>query len=325
MSIVSPQEAIKQLNNDDVVALPTETVYGLAGKVNSEESLKKIFQTKNRPLFDPLIVHVKNIQQAKEFGELDQTSEALAKNYWPGPLTLVVNKTDKVSDLITNGGDTVALRSPNHPLFLEVLNNIDSPLAAPSANMFGKTSPTEAQHVINEFDDKVSVVDGGTCKRGIESTVIKVNTLNKVIEILRPGMIDKLELESFIAKNNLSYIVEYKQSPVAPGHLEHHYQPEVPLCLVTNSLDEDGLKEIKEVLGENITEWNLPNDPSVAARNLYKDLRRFSQLKIPIYIELQQTWAKDSRWKGILDRLSKASHLSASKQNNAWTIIQKKS
>ena len=159
---ISVDQAIALLKQGEVVALPTETVYGLAALITHEEALKNIFKIKQRPLFDPLIVHVENIEMAKPLVEsIDELSLALMKNFWPGPLTILRPKSKRISDLITAGLLEVGLRSPNHPVAQNILKSTQTPFAAPSANLFGKTSPTTAQHVLEEFNNQVPVVEGG--------------------------------------------------------------------------------------------------------------------------------------------------------------------
>ena len=176
MCIISKdiQKAIKLLNNEELVAIPTETVYGLAGNIYSEKAIKAIFETKKRPFFNPLIVHISNIEYLETVvEEIPKKAKLLAEAFWPGPITLVLKKKSIIPDLITGGKDTVAVRIPNHPLTLQLLNQLNFPLAAPSANPFNRISPTKAEHVENYFKDDIKMVlDGGVCKSGIESTII---------------------------------------------------------------------------------------------------------------------------------------------------------
>ena len=176
MTLVSKDiaRAIEFLNAEDVVAIPTETVYGLAGNIYSEKAVKKIFQLKQRPFFNPLIVHLSGPEQLSEVAaELPDKAKKLAESFWPGPLTLILKKKPRVPDLVTSGKETVAVRVPNHTVTLELLDNLDFPLAAPSANPFGSISPTASSHVANYFKEKLSMVlEGGTCEKGIESTII---------------------------------------------------------------------------------------------------------------------------------------------------------
>lgn len=324
MAIVDENTALQLLQKNEVVALPTETVYGLAGRIDSDEALKKIFSTKSRPFFDPLIVHVTDIQQAQGWAEFDEVSLQLAKSFWPGPLTLVLPKKEKVSDLITNGGPTVALRSPNHAVFQNILTKLKVPLAAPSANMFGKTSPTQAQHVEHEFGGAVAVVDGGECDKGIESTVVEVDPHNKKLKILRPGMIDHSDLQEFIKKNNLSFIVETQTQSHAPGHLKNHYQPTSPLVLVKGitdpaELNADAMAELKK-LAPHWQRMPVQAQASVAARALYSQLREFSQKQQPFYIVIEDLWLHQPQWAGYLDRIDKASTAILEKKSGQWQL-----
>ncbi len=327
MNIVNRAQALDLLKNQEVVALPTETVYGLAARCDSEKALKKIFSTKKRPFFDPLILHVKNIQQAQAYGVFDPVSEILAKEYWPGPLTLVLKKTEKVSSLVNNGGSTVALRSPNHPVFLELIDMVNVPLAAPSANMFGKTSPTEAQHVLKEFLNQVPVVDGGTCNKGIESTVIEVLNDKKIINILRPGTLTGDQIEKFLTKNNFQFEIEYATKNKAPGFLENHYQPSVPFLLIECESDDFQWNKFSKNLPPEINPKAvpliLPEDPSHAARKLYSELRAFSENNTPFYFVLSKQRQADGHWLGIWDRLKKACHILATQNQEEWNFSKK--
>ncbi len=176
MSIISTDlsKAVELLNNEELVAIPTETVYGLAGNIFSEKAVKAIFETKERPFFNPLIVHIPNIDYLETIVEaVPEKAKLLAEAFWPGPITLVLKKKSIIPDLITGGKDTVAVRIPNHPLTLDLLSKLVFPLAAPSANPFNRISPTKAEHVESYFKDKIKMVlDGGACKSGIESTII---------------------------------------------------------------------------------------------------------------------------------------------------------
>jgi L-threonylcarbamoyladenylate synthase len=334
MPIISVDSAIENLNNHQVVALPTETVYGLAAKINNDEALKKIFTTKSRPLFDPLIIHVKNIEQAKKYAEWDPISLLLADHFWPGPLTLVLKKNKIISDLITSGGETVALRQPNHPLFLNILNQLDIPLAAPSANLFGHTSPTQALHVISEFNNKVDVVDGATCSQGIESTIVEMDFTNQHLKILRLGIVSEQDLKDFFNLNKLDIKVSFVSQENAPGFLKNHYQPTAPFFLVYESQNSLAFqaKDLEKIPLElianfnsspKIQEWSLPQEAHLAARELYSRLREFSQSHQPSYLIVKTNWLKHDRWQSLLDRLKKASHGSFEFKNNLWCFHKK--
>lgn len=327
MAIVDKNQALQQLKNHDVVALPTETVYGLAGRADSPTALKKIFHTKARPFFDPLIVHVKDLQQGQEWAHFDSVSEELARHFWPGPLTLVLPKNKEcVDDLITNGGPTVALRSPAHPDFLEVLEQLNHPLAAPSANMFGKTSPTTALHVVDEFKNQVSVVDGGPCEKGIESTVIQVLPEQEQLMILRPGVINEVHLQEFLNHKGIPLSLTLKTQDNAPGHLKNHYQPTAPMVLIDSPIT----SENQDLLGPALQkihsapweEMNWQTDPSLAARRLYSQLRDFSQRKQAFYLPLSPE-LHSPPWRGFMDRILKASIGSLHWNNQQWAFLAK--
>jgi L-threonylcarbamoyladenylate synthase len=168
------KKAINDLENDKLIAIPTETVYGLAANASSETAIKKIFTLKKRPESNPLILHIKSINYLKEIAEnIPEKAMVLANNFWPGPLTLILVKKAHISELITSGKDTVAVRVPNHPLTLKLLENLNFPIVAPSANPYGSISPTSASHVEKYFKNHIDcILDGDKCEKGIESTII---------------------------------------------------------------------------------------------------------------------------------------------------------
>ena len=322
MAYVNESQALELLQNGEIVALPTETVYGLAGRVDSDPALKKIFAAKRRPFYDPLIVHVLNLEQGQAYAEVDPVSAVLAKNFWPGPLTLVLPKTDRVSPLINNGGSSVALRSPNHPLFLNLLSELNVPLAAPSANMFGKTSPTESSHVEDEFSGSVPILDGGLCFKGIESTVIQVFPENNKIHILRPGIIHAQEIQDFLDQHHLDLKVEARFSEAAPGHLKNHYQPSVPVVLVDSKmeLDSEGMKKLQSISNEPWTILDVEDTPPLAARHLYAQFRRFSKEEKSLLIVVKKQWKQSSEWAGFYDRICKAASATLTDASGVWDL-----
>ncbi|GGD57021.1 tRNA threonylcarbamoyladenosine biosynthesis protein [Emticicia aquatilis] len=228
------KEAIEILKSGEVIGMPTETVYGLAGNAYNTEAITKIFTVKNRPTFDPLIVHTSSIERVHEFvSEIPEKAQLLAKHFMPGPLTLLLPKKDVISDLVTSGLDTVAVRIPNHPLALQLLENLDFPLAAPSANPFGYISPTSAQHVDNQLGDKIKyILDGGECKVGIESSII--GFFDGEIVVLRKGGLAIEEIEAIVGKVRIE---EHSSSnPKAPGMLKSHYAPRTQLLFTGDLL-----------------------------------------------------------------------------------------
>lgn len=304
MPIITEKEAIQILRGGDVVAVPTETVYGLAGLITSQSALRKIFETKQRPFFDPLIVHVLDLAGAKDLVlSVAPVLRELAEQFWPGPLTLVLPKSGKIDDVITAGLPTVALRSPRHEIARRILAEC-GPFAAPSANRFGKTSPTTALDVLEELD--VPVVDGGPCDVGLESTVVALN--DGFLEILRPGRV--LHSDLFPIAKRYSLQVRSTVSGASPGHLRHHYQPEVPLVLLRTPISEPQLREkIASQLNKSsfvLQYLQLPSEPFAAARVLYTELRRLSRNRDNIIVANTTTfgWKTDST--DLMDRLSRA-------------------
>lgn len=220
------------LNKEDIVAIPTETVYGLAGNIFSEKAVRKIFALKNRPLFNPLIVHIKSPESLLEIAlDIPKAALELSKAFWPGPLTLVLKKKPHVPDLITAGKPTVAVRMPNHELTLSLLGMLDFPLAAPSANPFGSISPTTAQHVDGYFKENLKLVlDGGPCELGLESTIIGFDSDGAVL--YRHGSIALEEIEQVIGK--IKVFTKNDTTPDAPGMLLKHYAPKTPIIVTEN-------------------------------------------------------------------------------------------
>lgn len=307
MSSVS--QAVKAVKNGKLVAMPTETVYGLAAPIDQTELIEKIFTTKERPHFDPLIIHVSDISQAKELVEnWTELAETLARSFWPGALTMILPKNkNKVSDLITAEKETVAIRSPNHPMALEFIANLGVPVAAPSANKFTKVSPTKIEHVKEQFpNDDIFFLDGGPCTIGIESTIISLQE-NEIL-LLRPGLISREAIEKVAG---IPVKRPIKTTEVVPGSMKDHYMPEFPLVIGPPNVDGKRLEEIKTLLGkERKTLRNLPDNPALAARYLYSIFRK----PLPddthfCYIEVQSHWRHDDNWEGILNRLIRASRI----------------
>ena len=240
MSIISTdiQKAIDLLTNEELVAIPTETVYGLAGNIFSEKAIKSIFETKKRPFFNPLIVHISSVNQLETIvSEIPEKAKILAKTFWPGSMTLVLKKNKLIPNIITAGKDTVAVRVPNHPVTLELLKLLPFPLAAPSANPFNNISPTKPEHVERYFKNNLQMVlDGGTCKNGIESTIIGFENNEPVI--YRLGALAIEDIEAVVG--NITIKNKKEENPDAPGMLDKHYSP-----LTTTILTTDITSEIK--------------------------------------------------------------------------------
>ena len=215
------------LQNGKIVAIPTETVYGLAGNALDAAAVSQIFSVKKRPSFDPLIVHTHSVEALKEFvTEIPQQALQLAQAFWPGPLTLLLPKKNTVSDLVTSGLDRVAVRIPNHPLTLELLKSLNFPLAAPSANPFGYISPTTAQHVADQLGTEIEyILDGGPCIIGVESTI--VGWENGAATVMRVGGLSIEAIEQVIGPVNIQAVSS--SNPAAPGMLKSHYAPRTPM------------------------------------------------------------------------------------------------
>ncbi len=223
--------AVELLRKGELVALPTETVYGLAAKALNPIAVAKIFEAKERPRFDPLIVHLPNREWLEKIVHVPagdrQLIGKLADKFWAGPLTIVLPKCELVPDIVTAGLDTVAVRLSAHPMFAEIVGELDEPLAAPSANRFGRVSPTTAQHVLDELDGRIPlIVDGGPTEHGIESTIVAIR--DSKIAVLRRGPITHEQLSEFADIVS----VTGTQRISAPGQLPSHYTPTTPFRLI---------------------------------------------------------------------------------------------
>ncbi len=316
MSIISKDisKAIQLLTAEDIVAIPTETVYGLAGNIYSEKAIKSIFETKKRPFFNPLIVHIPSVNYLSQIVEsVPEKAKLLAEAFWPGPITLVLKKKTTIPDLITAGKDTVAVRVPNHPVALELLKQLPFPLAAPSANPFSSISPTTAEHVEAYFKDNIKMVlDGGACKSGIESTIIGFENNDPIIYRLGSTSIEAIE--AVVGKIEIKNKKEVR--PDAPGMLERHYAPKTKTILTDNiehaiNLNTDkriGLLVFSsEFESEEIkTQIVLSKDGNMeeAASKLYDALLRLDKQQLDIIIA--EKFPDYGLGKSINDRLERA-------------------
>ncbi len=293
----------------DVVAIPTETVYGLAADIRSEQGLRRIFTVKERPFFDPLIVHVDTVEKARALTtDWSDVHDALAARCWPGPLTLIAPKNDKVHPLITSGLTEVGLRCPRHALTLELLKGFEG-LAAPSANKFGKTSPTRAEHVQAEFGDAVHVLDGGPCEVGIESTVaalVREGGRRKLL-VYRPGFYTAAALHDILEEAGFPTETSYAESPVAPGQLQHHYMPTIPVLVDEKGSPDFQLRAEKTVgrAFKQVAVLELGPDAPLAARHFYQKLRDLSPGHDAILVRLGPSQQGEA-WRALLNRLQKA-------------------
>jgi len=242
------RQAVAELRSGGVVALPTETVYGLAADVFNAEAVAKIFAAKDRPRFDPLIVHVAGQKALREVADVPQELRKIVRTltelFWPGPLTLVLPKNENVPDIVTAGLPTVAVRCSQHEVFAEVVAELGNPLAAPSANRFGRISPTSAAAVLSELDGRIPlVVDGGACARGIESTIVRplpptgTSKGKATLQILRSGPIGINDLKRYANIEMVANQAVSENAPEAPGLLASHYAPLTPLRLLGKPQD----------------------------------------------------------------------------------------
>lgn len=224
------------------VAIPTETVYGLAANALDADAVAQIFEIKDRPHFDPLIVHSDSREKLSEHvRNFPDWAASLADRFWPGPLTLVLPKRESIPDIVTSGQDTVGIRVPAHPMTLELLGSLAFPLAAPSANPFGYVSPTTPQHVADQLDGKISyILDGGECSVGVESTI--VTEVEGKLSILRLGGVSVEEIEGVVGPVQVQ--PSSSMAPVTPGTLESHYAPQTPIVLGPIDLSKYDLNEI---------------------------------------------------------------------------------
>ena len=308
-------KAIKFLNENKPLAIPTETVYGLAGNALSEEAVRQIYTVKNRPLHNPLIVHIGTKHDVHKYSnEVPKKANQLIEAFWPGPLTLLLPKKNIIPDITTSGKPNVAIRMPNHPMTLELLSYLEYPLAAPSANPFGYISPTMPQHVQQQIGDKIPyILDGGICDKGIESTIVGFENGQPVV--YRLGAITQEALE--IVVGTIQLITKDNISPVAPGMLLKHYSP-TTLTIFTdnikNAISSNSKKRIglllfdKPFLCSEIMHQEVLSDCSdlnEAAKKLYAALHRLDNYKLDVIIA--ERFPDTGIGKTINDKLERAS------------------
>ena len=297
-----------------IVAFPTETVYGLGADALNPEAVSRIFEAKERPFFDPLIVHITDLDWMEEIAaDVPDKAEKLISGFWPGPLTVVLKKTQTVPDIVTAGLDTVAIRMPLHQVARKIIRAAGRPVAAPSANPFGYVSPTRAEHVLRQLDDRVDmIIDGGSCAVGVESTIIKIDDRDRVF-LLRHGGIGVEEIEALVGAVQQDYHNDNDKAE-GPGQLPYHYSPSTPV------------KVVRDLSQLNISDGNngliyykmrgvCPRDDRVAfmsrdgdlrecASNLFSILHRLDSLGLDcIYAE---EVPEAGLGRAIMDRLRKA-------------------
>ena len=313
MAIIGTQisEATQILEAGGMVAIPTETVYGLAANALDEVAVTKIFEAKNRPSFDPIIVHVASLEKAYLYVQsIPEKAKQLADKFWPGPLTLLLTKKEIIPDLVTSGLETVGIRCPNHPIALALLNALDFPLAAPSANPFGYVSPTEPQHVMDQLGDQILyILDGGVCRVGIESTIVGFENNEPII--YRFGGLSQEQIEAVVG------IVKVKthstSNPNAPGQLKSHYAPRKKVIVGNIS------ETIQEFSGKKVGILSFQHDYrqknqfilsptgslTIAAQNFFSGLRTLDNM--PIEIILSEFVPDIELGRAINDKLRRAS------------------
>lgn len=308
------EKVIDLLMTDEVVAIPTETVYGLAGNALSENAVRKIFEVKGRPLTDPLIVHLPSVESIELYvKELPSLAVKLFETFSPGPLTILLPKSNLISDLVTNGSQNVAIRIPNHPLTLKLLREIPFPLVAPSANPFGQLSPTLPVHVEASLGQLIPyILDGGSCQIGLESTIVQITDDNK-IRVLRQGGISE---ESLLLVAQLFEETENPEKEIVPGSMKSHYAPSIPLKigLVSDDLQKYKVEEIAflgfDDYNEDIPKKNQlllspTGDLNEAARKLFSSLHILEQM--PVKIIITAFLPNKGIGKAINERLKRAS------------------
>lgn len=301
---------VQKLNEGGLIAIPTETVYGLAGCGLSTDAVAKIFEVKSRPFFDPLILHVDHLDKVKHFVKaIPEQAMLLAQAIWPGPLTLVLEKKEIVPDLVTSGLPTVGVRIPAHPLTLDLLSRLEYPLAAPSANPFKYISPTTAQHVQDQLGDKIPyILDGGACSVGLESTIVGFE--EGIPVIYRYGGLELEAVERLVGK--VKTLTNNDSNPAAPGMLKLHYAP-------TKKLVVDSLSNLDKYLGKRVglitfTEFSdkvalckvlsTSCDLREAANNLFASMRELDHADIDLIVA--ERFPDQGLGRAINDRLDRA-------------------
>ena len=295
---ISPSDAAARIRAGELVAFPTETVYGLGANALDAAAVGKIFELKGRPASSPLIVHVASVEMARSIvSEWPPLAEELSRRWWPGPLTLVLPKKPEVPDMVTAGLNTVGVRMPAHPLAMDLIRAAGVPIAAPSANRFTGLSPTSAEHVHNAFGDAVPVLDGGPCQVGIESTVVAIE--GGKLSLLRPGMISLGELEQVHTKDDGAH--------PAPGMHERHYSPRTRLLCASVPAELPGCEGAylwREHPGPASRSVQMPLRPAGYAASLYRILHEVDAEGWPwIAVEAPP---ETPEWAAIRDRLRRA-------------------
>lgn len=310
--------AVEALRAGEAVALPTETVYGLAADALNAAAVVKIFAAKERPRFDPLIVHLPEIDCLERVSVVLAADRilvrALIERFWPGPLTLVLPRSSEIPDIVVAGLETVAVRMSAHPVFQRIIREVARPLAAPSANRFGRISPTSANDVLVELEGRIPfIVDGGATKHGIESTIVAVR--EGALEILRHGPVTAEELASFAAVRP----AREREYPEAPGQLRTHYAPRTPLVLtsdlgsfVSPQDTKVGVLTLRQPVPGSFAEiraLSRTGDLREAAANLFRSLRELDDAGLDLIVA--EEIPESGLGRAIMDRLRRAATLGA--------------
>ena len=314
MITVDLDKVKKALVKGEIIALPTETVYGLAANIYNDKAIGKIFSLKKRPAYNPLIVHIASSNILEQVAKkIPVKAKELADIFWPGPLTLVLEKQDQIPHRITAGKKTVAVRVPNHPLALQLLNSLNFPLAAPSANPFGFISPTSAEHVALHFKKELNfILDGGPCSHGLESTIIGFQNDKPIL--YRHGAIALEEIEK--VTGSISVKNHNNDKPIAPGMLSRHYAPKTQIQItkdISNSIEQNRDKKIGVLSFQKLKNSHSEIDQEVlsisgnlkeAAKNLYASLHHLDQMNLDLIIT--SFFPEKGLGKTINDRLKRA-------------------
>ena len=304
------------LDAGELVGIPTETVYGLAGNALQSDAVAKIFETKNRPSFDPLILHTSSLDKVYDFVlDVPEVLRELADAFWPGPLTLLLPRKSNVPDLVTSGLETVAVRIPSHPLTRSLLTSLDYPLAAPSANPFGYISPTQASHVNDQLGNKIQyILDGGHCEVGLESTIVGLE--EGEVTVFRLGGLDLALIEHIVGP--VQVMTHSSSNPKAPGLLKSHYAPSKPFILgdiveLVERYQQKGSdfavmtfqQDLSQVAERNKIILSPRGDMKEAAKNLFSAMRILDSMDVSVI--LSELMPNEGLGKAINDRLRRAS------------------
>jgi len=314
ISLTTVDRAASILKTGGLVGLPTETVYGLGANALDPVAVARIFAAKERPFFDPLIVHVPDIdwvpRVAREFPAIAQR---LAQRFWPGPLTLVLPKSDAIPDLVTSGLPSVGVRIPDHDMIRQVMRLAGVPVAAPSANPFGKLSPTTAEHVFRQLGDRVdAILDGGPCRIGIESTVLQI--MGDRVTLLRYGGVALEEIEDLIGGIQRS-VDDTTSAPAGPGMLTSHYAPRTPLVVVEEltSVDYSGSIGLLTLQAEGdlskfeqVEVLSPSGDLVIAAANFFQALHRLDRANLGRIVA--RRFPETGLGRALNDRLKRAAY-----------------